>query len=191
MDKNIFKFDTKLIKDSGVNLSEFLFMRILMLKPNINTDLDMSNSLKLGFVRQYDKSYYITGDGIKFIKDIEIKSIDENTDKNKSLDELAKCLQDIYPQGKKNGTNKYWRDNKPSVINKLNTFFKAYGRFDDDIVIKATEKYVKSFGDDKQLMRILPYFIIKDGNSELLTSIENIDNIKDEENNQLWTSQIV
>ena len=41
-----------------------------------------------------------------------------------------------------------------------------------DDILKATERYVESFHGNYSLMRILPYFVEKEGNSELLTFLE-------------------
>jgi hypothetical protein len=88
---------------------------------------------------------------------------------------LAQAMAEIFPSGKKIGTNKYWRGNSALVVKKLNGFLKRYGMFPSETILKATDAYVKSFGIDTSLMRILPYFIEKDGESDLLTSIENIE----------------
>ena len=97
----------------------------------------------------------------------------------------------LFPEGKKTGTNKYWRDNKSNVISKLKVFFKKYNNYDFDLILIATKKYVDSYGGNNQLMRILPYFIEKENQSELATILENLDNINNNQNNDLWTSTLV
>ena len=67
-------------------------------------------------------------------------------------------------------------------------FFKLYGRFDKEVIINATKKYINSFGNDNTLMRTSKYFILKDGNSELLTVIENLEENENLEN--LWQTLI-
>ena len=96
----------------------------------------------------------------------------------------------MFPEGKKQGTTKYWRDNKSNVESKLKTFFKKYGHYDSELILKATQKYVDSFGDSKQLMRTVIYFISKDDNSDLMTIIENIDEVKSDSQNEMWTTKL-
>ena len=101
------------------------------------------------------------------------------------IDELAKELQNLYPKGKKPGTNNYWRGNFPEIRDRLINFFKKVGDYPNDVVIQATKNYIDSFQGDTRLMKTLKYFISKkrmDGNIEydLLTFIENMDS-KDED----------
>ena len=190
MAKDILSINKAVLRANGVTMTEFLLMLMLLYQPNLNVSFDCSNLLSYGYIHESDVGYLLTTDGINFIKDVEVKSVDE-TINVKSVKELANAMKNLYPEGKKTGTNKYWRGNSSEVIKKLMTFFKEHGKYSDETVIFATEKYVNSFGSDKQLMRILPYFIMKDGNSELLTFIENIDNISENKNDDLWTSNLV
>lgn len=96
---------------------------------------------------------------------------------------LAQELREIFPKGKKEGTNNYWSDGVTIIVRRLKLFFKKYGdTFTDDQILTAARKYVESFNGNYQFMRTLKYFIFKDargleGNventSELLTYIEN------------------
>lgn len=102
------------------------------------------------------------------------------TTEEEDLKLLAKQMAEIFPAGKKIGTNKYWRGNSALVVKKLNSFLKRYGKFPSETILEATDAYVKSFGIDTSLMRILPYFIEKDDESDLLTTIENLENSGDD-----------
>ena len=103
------------------------------------------------------------------------------------IEKLASTLMQIFPQGKKEGTNTYWRGNIKDTKLKLKKFFKLYGtKYSDEQIITATRKYVESFNGNYSYMRVLKYFIWKDmrkqdseGNfyieevSDLATLIEN------------------
>lgn len=101
---------------------------------------------------------------------------------------LAKKLIDIYPNGIKQGTVKYWRGNIFEICRKLEAL-STIATLDTGECIKATQTYVDSFNGDFQYMRTLPYFILKttlvDGQyeytSDLLTMIEYIRNPNDTE----------
>ena len=72
----------------------------------------------------------------------------------------------------------------------MQLFFKKYGSdYNHEDIIKATEKYVKSFNGDYSYMKVLKYFILKEklgagrdveSESELLTNLENLDHVDDE-----------
>ena len=138
---------------------------------------------------------------LKIVREILYKT-DPTIPDVEELDELAVRLMNIYPRGKKDGTNVYWRGNKKEIREKLQKFFKLYGdKYSFDEIAEATEKYVVSFKNDYSFMRVLKYFIIKDERilndegklvinqvSDLATFIENSeqeDEIKDN-----WTSTL-
>lgn len=107
------------------------------------------------------------------------------------LDKLAQKLKDLFPKGKKPGTNNYWAEGKALIVRRLKLFFKKYGDdypFED--IIEATRNYVQSFNGNYQWMKTLRYFILKEvkgasgeieGTSDLLNYLENVgqENIDD------------
>lgn len=100
------------------------------------------------------------------------------------LKELAIKMKEIYPKGKKFGTNFYWSDGIVLIMRRLKVFFAKYGtEFSDEQILDATKRYVEDKLDDPT-MRLLKYFIFKEGignsgevepTSDLLTYIENAD----------------
>lgn len=96
-----------------------------------------------------------------------------------SIEQLATKLQELFPKEKKpdsNGIPRYaYRGNKRDVVERLQKFFKLYGQYSYDDVLECTRRYVESFKYDKTYMKILPYFIMKDGESQLATELENMD----------------
>lgn len=118
------------------------------------------------------------------------------------IEKLASALMQIFPQGRKDGTNTYWRGNIKDTKLKLKKFFKLYGsKYSDEQIITATKKYVESFNGNYSYMRVLKYFIWKDVKkqdsegrfyieevSDLATLIENAGHeeiLRDD-----WTSKI-
>lgn len=102
-----------------------------------------------------------------------------NSEENR-FDKLAKKMQELFPTGKKPGTNLMWRDSQAIIAKKLKTVAKKYGaKFTDEQALEATKKYVESFNGDYQFMQVLKYFISKRNNitgdetSQLLSYIEN------------------
>ena len=78
------------------------------------------------------------------------------------LENLATQLMEIFPKQKKLGTCHYFRGNRKDIILRLKKFFKLYGKYTDEQIITAAQKYVESFNGDYSYMRILKYFIWKD-----------------------------
>ena len=104
---------------------------------------------------------------------------DKAVPKLSSIEELTLKLQELFPKEKKpdsNGIPKYaYRGNKRDITERLQKFFKLYGQYSYDDVLECTRRYVESFKYDKTYMKILPYYIIKDGESTLATELENMD----------------
>lgn len=133
--------------------------------------------------------WYIHSDYIPLIKDAMVESEDIISSTN-TLAELVTKLQELFPKERKpdaNGVPKYaYRGNKTDVANRLQKFFKLYGKYSYDDVLECTKRYVESFKYDKTYMKILPYYIMKDGESQLATELENMDTDESKEvNNDL------
>ena len=101
-------------------------------------------------------------------------------------DELLNCakrLKEIYPKGKKPGTNNYWADSPALIVERLKLFFRKYGEYPLDDIVKATQKYVdENLG--KPFMRTLVYFIMKNdtkgGEVEKKSDLLNYMDLKEE-----------
>jgi len=189
MTNNLIQIDKSILKNYNIKLTEYLFLIILTYYPKSNISININNLIENRFIIESDVGYLITDKGLKAIKEVERLSISKEQ-VNIDISQLAEQMKLLFPEGKKFGTNKYWRDNKSNVENKLQTFFKKYGHYDSDLILQATQKYVESFGDNKQLMRTIIYFILKEDSSDLLTTIENLDSISNNSNDDMWTSSI-
>jgi len=102
---------------------------------------------------------------------------------------LQEALTELFPTGKKAGTNNYWRGNSTNVQFKLRVFLKKYGNFEDEKIISAVKSYIKTYERDTSLMRTLPYFIEKNGTSDLMTYIENYSETDSED--KTWLTRVV
>ena len=113
------------------------------------------------------------------------------------FDNLAEKLRELYPKGKKDGTNYMWRDSNPIIAKKLKSVVAKYGNcFTDEQAINATKRYVESFNGNYRYMQLLKYFISKkviingeiEETSQLLSYIENEDTI-DFQND--WNTELI
>lgn len=108
------------------------------------------------------------------------------------LSELANKLRALYPTGRKEGTAYMWRDSTKTIAKKLLTLKAKYNTtFTDEQAIEATKRYVETFNGNYAYMQLLKYFILKkdlikgEETSQLLSYIENEDNIHSNDNGEL------
>ena len=144
-----------------------------------------------------ENNYFITTKGKELIEGIVLESEKGNSSSEELIIQLAEELRNMFPEGKKQGTNYYWRDNNPSIVKRLKVFFKKYGKYSAEDIKLATAKYIKSFNGTYSYMQLLKYFIWKnkpDGSedSELLTYLENLSDNEESDGFNLsdWTATL-
>lgn len=135
--------------------------------------------------------YTATDKAVKLLDNV---LADSSVDDDTKITELATKLKELYPKGKKEGTNQFWADGVSIIVKRLKIFYKKYGFYDNDIIIKATEDYIKSFNGDYRFMKTLKYFLWSEKvnkagevepTSDLLTYIENADEVDELSNDWL------
>ena len=169
----IFDFDYKLLSKYSITCRDLAVMVALLYSPN-GIKISGFDRLTINGIIEYNEdgdTAFITEYGCKLLDSLS-KSVHAAQFNKAEMDEFIEKLRSIFPSGKKDGTNKYWRDNSEAIAKKLRNFMKRNPKYSPDEILKATERYVESFHVNYSLMRILPYFIEKEGNSELLTFLE-------------------
>lgn len=139
----------------------------------------------------------ITEKGDKLLEDLLLNNNTKVIHKDTDLTKLVMKMKDLYPKGKKPGTNYMWRCSTPELIKRIKVLITKYDfNYTDDQILEATRKYVKSFDGNYKTMRLLKYFIMKiekdaDGNaivtSDLMSLLEN----EDSENISDWTTRLI
>lgn len=207
-------------QENNISLAEAL----LMLAIHNNADLDMAQKelIKKGYITAdrddlfQQVGWRLTNKGTEVIDSVIVDS-DKKQEPNDRLIQLATRLKEIFPKGKKDGTNYYWADGVALIVRRLKLFFKKYdaslndifneeahimtvkdyNKFIDDRIVQAATKYVQGFNGNYQYMRLLKYFIFKEkvgaageveGDSELISYIENAGQEENLRND--WTSTI-
>ena len=186
---------------NNISLAEAL----LMLAIHNNADLDAAQKelIKKGYITANRDDLFqqvgwrLTNKGTEVIDSVIVDS-DKKQEPNDRLVQLATRLKEIFPKGKKDGTNYYWADGVALIVRRLKLFFKKYGNaYTDEQIIQATGKYVEGFNGNYTYMRLLKYFIFKEkvgaageveGDSELISYIENAGQEENLRND--WTSTI-
>jgi len=141
---------------------------------------------------KYNGNYFITDKGVEKLNQIIFDST-ANIPDNSILEKLAEDMQNLYPKGKKNGTNLYWRGSKKEIVIKLQGFYKRYGdQFNTNQILEATKFYIESFNGNYQYMQLLKYFIWKiKGVDEVVSELASyIENNGSENINNEWTTNL-
>lgn len=182
----------------NLNLSSFFLL--LFLKTDSSLKETIKSLIERGIVVEREGELLINTTWSTVCDSI-LLNADSEIPIEESLDTLASTLMNIFPKGKKNGTNYYWRGNKKDIKLRLQKFYKLYGnKFSPETIIRATENYVKSFNGNYTFMRLLKYFIWKDerkidgeGKSYILETSDLADFIENEgqgEEVNDWTSTL-
>lgn len=191
----------KAAQQNGITIDEAL----LMLAIHNKADLERAEKalIQKGLITAERNDLFqqvgwrLTNKGTEVLDSV-IMDSDKEQEPQDRLIQLATRLKEIFPKGKKDGTNYYWADGVALIVRRLKLFFKKYGnKFTDEQIIQAAEKYVQGFNGNYQYMRLLKYFIFKEkvgangeveGDSELISYIENADQTDDLKTD--WTSTL-
>lgn len=150
-----------------------------------------------GFAAGFPVNGKITQEGVDVVESLflnsEIVQVVKFGDKEQDrFMVLADKLREIYPQGKKQGTNLQWRDSTVMISKRLKSLIKKYGvSFTDEEAVAATRRYVDSFHGDYRFMQVLRYFLWKDDKingeevSQFLSYLQNDDG---QDNNSDWNT---
>ena len=191
----------KAAQQNGMTIDEALLMLVIHNKANLERAEEALIQKGLITAERNDLfqqvGWRLTNKGTEMLDSV-IMDSDKEQEPQDRLIQLATKLKDIFPKGKKDGTNYYWADGVALIVRRLKLFFKKYGnKFTDEQIIQAAEKYVQGFNGNYQYMRLLKYFIFKEkvgangeveGDSELINYIENAgqeENLRDD-----WTSSL-
>ena len=191
----------KAAQQNGITIDEALLMLVIHNKANLEGAERALIQKGLITAERNDLfqqvGWRLTNKGTEVLDSV-IMDSDKEQEPQDRLIQLATKLKEIFPKGKKEGTNYYWADGVALIVRRLKLFFKKYGnKFTDEQIIQAAEKYVQGFNGNYQYMRLLKYFIFKEkvgangeveGDSELISYIENAGQEEDLRND--WTSSL-
>lgn len=192
----------KVIARNNTTIGEILLL--LVLDSDVDLEEARKSLLKKGYITAFFKTdtenseYALTKKGSELLIDIIVES-DKHQEPEERLNSLASQLKEIFPKGKKPGTNYYWAEGIALIVKRLKLFFRKYGNdYTDEQILQAAKKYIEGFNGDYTYMKILKYFILKDkvgadgcveSESELINYIENAGQENELSNN--WTLTLV
>ena len=188
-------------QQNGITIDEALLM--LVIHNKVNLESAEKALIQKGLITAERNDLFqqvgwrLTNKGTEVLDSV-IMDSDKEQEPQDRLIQLATRLKEIFPKGKKDGTNYYWTEGVALIVRRIKLFFRKYGnKFTDEQIIQAAEKYVQGFNGNYQYMRLLKYFIFKEkvgangeveGDSELINYIENVgqeENLRDD-----WTSSL-
>ena len=191
----------KATQQNGITIDEALLM--LVIHNKVNLERAEKALIQKGLITAERNDLFqqvgwrLTNKGTEVLDSV-IMDSDKEQEPQDRLIQLATRLKEIFPKGKKDGTNYYWTEGVALIVRRIKLFFRKYGnKFTDEQIIQAAEKYVQGFNGNYQYMRLLKYFIFKEkvgangeveGDSELINYIENVgqeENLRDD-----WTSSL-
>lgn len=186
--------DSKACENNGLTLEEFIILFLFTKKVDINEIINSLVEKKIAGKDLFSDNSLVLGSKTKqLIEKIILESNDSVKNNTERIKNLAKTLQDIYIQGKKAGTQDYFKGSSAEIVQRLKRFFAEYGEFTDEQIIEATKKYIASFNGDYKFAQLLKYFISKkvDGErgSRLLSYIENA-NQKESQQTIDWENEL-
>lgn len=186
----------KATQQNGITIDEALLM--LVIHNKVNLEGAEKALIQKGLITAERNDLFqqvgwrLTNKGTEVLDSV-IMDSDKEQEPQDRLIQLATRLKEIFPKGKKDGTNYYWTEGVALIVRRLKLFFRKYGnKFTDEQIIQAAEKYVQGFNGSYRYMRLLKYFIFKEevgangeveGGSELINYIENAgqeENLRDD-----------
>lgn len=190
-------FDDFLLEKYNLTLTQYLILLLKDLK--VDLDKDVKALEEKGLIIDN----HLTLKAVQLLMNVSFNSmIDDTVTDPQTFINLAEKLRKLFPEGKKYGTNYYWRGSNIEIAKKLETLVKKHKfKFTEEQAINATKRYVESFNGDYRYMQLLKYFILKnkitENGTEIKSSfmeyIENENNNEDDSmlNSPEWNNEIV
>lgn len=172
--------DKEIIESYGLSLDEFMLILLVGNKINL-TEAEKTLRQKKLVRKDSDPQYHLslTKTACTLYEDIVMES-SKTLDDPVKYQKLAEKLIDIYPKGWKDQTYQ-WVEGPILIARRLQMFELKYGKYKDEDIIDATQKYVNIMAGRPE-MRLLKYFIFKEktnslgeneGSSELYSMLVN------------------
>ena len=170
-------FDTEKIKGLKENWDVFIYLISLYFKCPITEDTFIKANKK-GYSIKHESTafppYTIDRQGIFKVEQIFLNSEITTNKSSETYEEIADAMREVYPTGRKPGTNYMWRDSTAVIAQRLKALVKKYNvSFTKEEAIDATKRYVAGFNGNYTYMQILKYFISKQKVTEGATAEQN------------------
>jgi hypothetical protein len=149
----------------------------------VNTTVELYKLKTLGFVEEKIeneyKNFYLTSKAESLLKELEVFEASDSKTKSKpekisfsEWEENIVAFNNKFPKGKKPGTALSFKTTPKELFERFKWFFSEYPEYTWEDVMKATDRYVKTFEEqnDYSYMQLSKYFIKKDDKNKSTTS---------------------
>lgn len=156
-----FIIDTLQARKNKISLEKYLIcIAIAICDKRMNFKNHYEELFEGNMIFEDDLGIHLTEKAMqKVSSSLNIEGIqDERTAK---LNDIACAMKDVYPKGIKPGTVSSWRGTTKTITDHLERFFSKFGEYSKDQIVQATKEYVDSFNGNFDMMKTLPYFIVK------------------------------
>lgn len=161
-----FTIDLKVCHKYGLKVSRVLALLAIYQCSKVKISLDqvlheLLEQCKIG--QKENGSYFLYENTLETLGNILTES-ETIVPEQDELIPVAQQLREIFPKGKKEGTNSQWRESTSLIVKRLQKFIKIFGEEYKDYnkILAAAKEYVDSFNGNYAYMRTLKYFILKD-----------------------------
>lgn len=161
-----FTIDLKICHKYGLKVSRVLALLAIYQCSKVKISLDqvlheLLEQCKIG--QKENGSYFLYENTLETLGNILTES-ETIVPEQDELIPVAQQLREIFPKGKKDGTNSQWRESTSLIVKRLQKFIKIFGEEYKDYnkILAAAKEYVDSFNGNYAYMRTLKYFILKD-----------------------------
>lgn len=188
---------TRKLLEYNITVEQFLYL--ILLKRNFNNIPFHNNLIYTNQIKYENGVFHIANEELDKLLENVCNSKVFNNDNEKKFSHIAEKLQSIYPKGFKPDTTTVWRGNKTEICTRLAKLEEETGiDLNEELLIKATQTYVDSFGENRTKMRILPYFIYKNEiingkyefRSDLLSIIQAIEDGTEIQQQNDWIGEL-
>lgn len=189
-----FTIDSQILEKNGITLQEFSVILYYYFKGTGTVNKELCCKLREdGFLKLTSEGYQFHEGKISKLKTWIMRST-ITPQQIEELTNIAKAMQDEFPQGRKEGTSQYWRDSTKVITQRLSKFIEKYGSYSKEDFVNAAKNYVASFNGNYSYMQLLKYFIYKkdiktgEENSQLASFLDNKDQ---QDMDKDWTSNLI
>ena len=153
--------DEKVCKKHNLTLSEVLALSLVRSTKNVDKLIEsLVKCEKLVKGDMFSENEYLITQRWSDELDAVLLESDTTIPSSDRIESLVSKMRELFPKGMKVG-NSAWRGNVRELKLRMQKFFKLYGDYSDEAILKATKAYVDSFNGNYTYMRILKYFILK------------------------------
>ena len=142
------ELNKEVLSEYNLTISQYLLLWSITKGKSIKDDIEILKDK--GYIRETaDKNYNIVNSTKLLLENIYLAAAKKERYDDSYYTKLAMALKEIYPTGKKPGTNIMWRGNTVEIVKKLKLLHTSYKfQYTFEQAVNATKRYVDSFNGD-------------------------------------------